>query len=101
MCIVSMIGDQWGRDFHRRYPDLLDRTSYPFGTPAHLQNNFDPEIIKLRKEVEELKKLLLAAKVYDKETGQPECQVDEKVASIKAVAKALGVDMKGVFEDED
>lgn len=79
MCIVSMIGDQWGRDF-----------LYPFGTPAHLQNNFDPEIIKLRKEVEELKKLLLAAKVYDKETGQPECQVDEKVALIKAVAKALG-----------
>ena len=45
----------------------------------------------------ELKKLLLAAKGYDEKTGQPDCETDDKVALIKAVAEAVGVDFDSVF----
>lgn len=51
----------------------------------------------LRKEVEELKKLLLAAKAYDEATGQKDCEIDEKVELIRQVAELVGVDVDEVF----
>ena len=32
------------------------------------------------------------------ETDQPDCEVNEKVELIKAVAKAVGVDMSEIFD---
>lgn len=55
------------------------------------------EFEALKKEVEELKKLLLAAKEYDEKTGEPDCEIDEKVEVIKKIAKLVGVDMESVF----
>lgn len=52
----------------------------------------------LRKEVQELKELLKAAIKYDKETGEPDCHMDEKIELIKQVAKYVGVDLKDVFK---
>lgn len=52
----------------------------------------ETEVNKLRKEVKELKKLIKAAKIYDKETGQPECEVEEKVQLIRRLAELLGVE---------
>ncbi len=40
-------------------------------------------------------------KDIDKELGQPDCEMDEKVNIIKALAKYLGVDMSEVFEDNN
>jgi 3-dehydroquinate dehydratase len=59
--------------------------------------NSQEEIAKLRKEMEELKLLLLAAKRYDEQMGEPDCEMDDKVALIKKIAKLVGVDMKDVF----
>jgi len=85
MCMISMIGDDW----RQRFP-----TQWPQFNPEQVTR---AEFEALRKEMEELKQLLLAAKKYDEATGQPDCEVDEKVALIKAVAKAVGVDMDAVF----
>lgn len=51
----------------------------------------------LKREVEEMKKLLLRAKKYDEETGQPDCEMEDKVALLKKVAQLVGVDLSEVF----
>lgn len=97
MCAVSNIGDTWGRDFETRYPEWTKpyRDTVTFPPYEH------SDIEKLRREVEELKKLLRAAAEFDRATGQPDCQMDDKVALIRAVAAALGVDMSGVFPEKE
>lgn len=56
------------------------------------------EFDRLRREMEELRRLLKAAKRFDEQTGQPHCELDEKVDMVKRVAKMVGVDMQDVFE---
>jgi hypothetical protein len=51
------------------------------------------EFDALKEEVESLKKLLKAAKIYDDETGQPDCEIEEKMDMIKKYAESLGVDL--------
>lgn len=53
----------------------------------------------LKKDIKALKKLLKAAIEYDRKTGQPDCHIDEKVGVIKALAKEMGISMKGIFDE--
>lgn len=55
------------------------------------------EFEKLKKDFEAFKKLLLAAKEYDEVTGQPDCEMEDKVAMVRKVAEMLGVDVDDVF----
>lgn len=55
------------------------------------------EFEALRREVQELKELLKAAKKFDQATGQPDCEMDEKIAFIKQVAEFVGVDLQDVL----
>lgn len=91
MCTVSMIGDGYRDQFPNRWPDL-----YPPGAEK-LGSVTRAEFEALKQEVEELKKLLLAAKEFDEKTGQPDCEIDEKVELIKKIAEMVGVDMDEVF----
>lgn len=100
MCVVSNIGDSWKGDFPIRYPGINQDFFEPNVTRtdldlmrAELQN----EIEKLRKEIKALKKLLKAAQTFDEETGQKDCEMDDKIAFIKKAAELVGVDMKDVF----
>lgn len=88
MCTVSNIGDAWPLTLPQRYPK-----SWP-----NLPDQIDPaEFEKLKKEVQALKDLLKQAKIFDAETGQPDCHMDEKVQFIRKMADMLGVDFKDVF----
>lgn len=101
MCAVSNIGDYW-----KTQNPWIDKV--PSSVPSSIPNTNDyskylqtvsrAEFDKLKSEVEELKKLLQAAKAFDEKTGQPHCEVEEKVGLIKAIAEALGVDLKGVLD---
>jgi len=110
MCVVSNIGDSWRVVFPERYPwypldpyvpmpspmipDPVDPSPSRTKTVTHpTQEEFDA----LKHEIEELKLLLKAAKRFDEETKQADCELDEKVALIKSVAAAVGVDMNDVF----
>lgn len=96
MCVVSFIGD----DFKKRFPQQWPGVD-PFSplTPADVFDKITrSEFDSLRNEVAELKKLLIAAKEYDKNTGQPDCEMEEKVSLIKAVGKMVGVNMDEVFK---
>lgn len=54
------------------------------------------EFEALKKEVKELRKVIEAAAEFDKKTNQPNCHNDEKLALLKALADALGVDLSNI-----
>lgn len=95
MCMVSNIGTDWTRTFPQSYPNVPRPipSTWHITTDGVSRADFD----KLKREVEELKKLLVAAKAYDEATGQPDCEMEEKVDLIKRVAEAVGVDLEDVF----
>ena len=92
MCTISMVGDGWRDQFPRRWPSVVPYVTRH--TPPEISRE---EFDALKREVQELRELLLAAKKFDAATGQAGCEADEKVALIKAVAKMVGVDLADVF----
>lgn len=96
MCMVSNIGDVYGKKYpeYPWYPTIPDNPTPVTITQIGVsQAEFDV----LKKEMEELKKLLLAARKFDEATGQPHCEMEDKIAVLKKVAKALGVSLEDVF----
>lgn len=56
------------------------------------------EFEKLKKEVEEMKRLLTMAKEIDQKTGQASCQMEDKVATLRKVAEMVGVDLADLLD---
>ena len=97
MCTVSMIGDYYTkRTFPETFPNV-DIYSWPTRDVATEVDTLKVDVALLKEQILELKKLLKAAKAYDEALGEPDCEVDEKVALIKKLAEIVGVDMKDVF----
>jgi hypothetical protein len=109
MCVVSMIGDHY-RDKWRDSPWITPYTSpyqvpqpeYPLDPPSKRKTVAEPPISKeefdaLKREVEDLKKLLERAKEYDARNGEPECETDEKMEVLRKVAELVGVDLDSVI----
>ncbi len=92
MCMVSAVGDNFKDSFPNKWPQF----NQPFPAPEVSRADLDA----LRKEMAELKKLLSAAKKFDDSTGQPHCEMDEKVDLIKKLAALVGVDLEDVFGKE-
>lgn len=90
MCTVSMVSDYWKDNNLPKYPGVGTGLGWP-------SNVTREEFEALRKDVQELKELLLAAKKFDEATNQPDCEAEDKVALIKRVAEAVGVDLEEVF----
>jgi hypothetical protein len=94
MCTVSYIGD----GFMRNPPMPAQPWIYPVpGQAAPSREEFDA----LRREMEALKELLKAAKKYDEQTGQPDCEQEDKIALLKRLAELVGVDLSEVFPAGD
>lgn len=91
-----MVMDDW----NTRLPKI-----YPWAVPPQTETITiktgpdQAEFDALKKEVEELKKVLKAAKIYDAATGQPDCEEEEKIALLKQIAELVGVDIKEVLMD--
>lgn len=104
MCVVSMIADHY-RD---RFKDPLDEwkrmspspvlpmpgINYPL--PNHPKDH-SAELEQLRKEVLDMKELLKKAIKYDADNNEPHCEQEEKIAVLRKVAEAVGVNLDDVF----
>lgn len=104
MCVVSMVGDHYKKTLPDQFPSWFPANPlapYPNG-PAMPVTTMPPsvsreEFLSLKKEMEQIKILLEKAKAIDIATGQPDCEIDEKVVLLKELAKLVGVDLKEVF----
>lgn len=85
MCVVSSVGDYWEKNIYPTYPT----------TPTYTWPN--TEVERLQKDIKALKVLLKAAIEFDKETGQPECQHEDKIKLIRKMAEAAGIDLEGII----
>lgn len=98
MCVVSNVGDYYGRTIPDRWPNWFPQKNpvvpivpiVPAGVPQH-------EFDALKQEVEKMKELLKKAKDIDEATEQPNCEKEDKVAMLKRLAELVGVDLKEVF----
>ena len=105
MCTISVVIENYRNQFPKRYPEW-DEWPWPNTAPSTKQTITytgvnQEEFDALKEEVEQLKKLLTAAKDFDDATGQPDCEADEKVAFIRKIADAVGVSMEDVFPEND
>jgi hypothetical protein len=115
MCVVSMIGDHYQQKWQGiqgsqqnsiPWPPQQQPNDHGIGQAGiggmsglHMQPPISrAEFDELKKEVLEMKQLLLAAKAFDEKTGQPDCEQESKVALLRRVAEAVGVSLDEIFE---
>lgn len=97
MCVYSMVMDDWNRRNGTAVEPLITGDYFKIFTddsPAATKKDLDELREEFRKELRSLKKLLKAAAQYDEESGQPDCEQEEKIALIRKLAEGLGVDME-------
>ena len=95
MCVVSFVGDYY-RDRWAERPYIQPYTP-PYGVTYTQTEISREEFEQLKLEVLEMKELLKRALKYDKENGEPHCEMDEKVELLKKVAEFVGVDLSEIF----
>lgn len=96
MCTVSFVGDTWRERIPNDYPwTVPSPNSNPIVWPpaAPSQEEFD----QLKRDVEEMRKELVVARQQDIEDGNPDCEMEEKIAFIRGIAEFVGIDLDEVF----
>lgn len=88
MCVVSMIGEHYQDKWQQPH-------YYPYVYSPETVSKLEFEALK--REVEEMKKLLERALKYDKDNHEPNCEHEDKVAFIKKMAELVGVDLSEIF----
>jgi hypothetical protein len=106
MCAVSNVGDNWGQKFNEipwavpgiPMPNPLT-PSVPLFPPG--TQPFNPpsreEFEELKRMVLEMKEELIAARAQDIANNEPDCEMEDKVAVLKKIAKMVGVSLEEVF----
>lgn len=90
MCVVSMVGDHYTDKW-------VDHRTVVI--PSMWQPNVSREEFEaLKRDVDEMKALLKRAKEYDLRNGEPDCEMDDKIALLKKVAEMVGVSLDDVFD---
>jgi hypothetical protein len=99
---MSMIGDHYHDKWTDRksaedlFPSPVKRNEYILIPSPVTREEFE----KLKAEVAEMKALLLKAKKYDEDNGEPGCEMESKVEVLKRVAEMVGVDLSEIFTKE-
>jgi len=101
MCVVSMIGEHYGDKLRREWPQFFPVQPSPVfqqyvAPPTVSRQEFD----ELKRQVDEMVSLLKRAKLYDEQHGEPECEIEEKMAVLRTVARLVGVDLDTALKGE-
>jgi len=99
MCVVSMVGDHFNQKWDDYFPKPQPLTPWPMPINQHWPT-LPPtreEFNALKKEVEEMKALLIKAKEYDEKHGEPECEVEEKMEKLRKIAELVGISLDDVI----
>jgi hypothetical protein len=75
-------------------PDSIPIPKWPYVPEVDLDKVSREEFNRVKQELEDLKQLLKRAQKYDIDHNEPDCEVDEKVDTIKTIAKAFGVEIE-------
>lgn len=88
-----MIGDFYGDKWRQH-------EWYPAAPTQHINLGIisRAEFDALKKEVQDLKELLKRAKEYDAKNGEPDCEIEPKIALLRKVAEAVGVSLEEVLK---
>ncbi len=107
MCVVSNMGNFWGQRLPEQYPWIIQpSTANPSikAEPIDWSQVFKPtnapskeEYEALKKEVEIMKQILIQAKLYDEANNEPNCEIDEKIEKLKAIAALVGISLDDIF----
>jgi uncharacterized protein YlxW (UPF0749 family) len=88
-----MVGDHFNQKWNQPdYQQLFNSISTSTNTIT--RQEFDA----LKKEVEDMKQLLIKAKIYDEQNNEPNCEMEDKVATLKKIAELMGVNLDEVFK---
>lgn len=104
MCVVSMIADHYWDKTRPYLPQQIPDPLIP--KPANNPEDiFNPPVRKqefeeLKRMMEEMKQLLIKAKIYDEENNEPHCEKPELIAALKLIAKSVGVSLEEVFSGQ-
>lgn len=101
MCVVSFVGDHYRDKWNPLQPYLVPQPLSPTITTGNASYSFSPtraEFDQLKKEVEDMKSLLVKAKEYDEKNNEPNCEIEEKMEFLRQVAKLVGVDLNDVIK---
>lgn len=101
MCVVSMIGDHYDEKWRKIPTEWVDYIQTLPPNPQYIVQHAPitmEEYNKLKCEVEDMKALLRLAVEYDKRTGQPGCEVEDKIARLRHVAEAFKIDIDEILK---
>ena len=91
MCVVSMVGDHYHDKWNQPpYKQLFTNT------PEVSRAEFEA----LKKEVQEMKALLKRAKEYDERNNEPNCEIEEKMKTLRKIAELVGVNLDDVLKSK-
>lgn len=102
MCVVSFVGDTWNQRLPQQHPWIQPS---PYVTDFTISDNplnkytqpTRAEYDALKKDVEFMKEMLRKAKIYDVENNEPNCEIEEKIERLRAIAKIVDVDLDEVL----
>lgn len=98
MCVYSMVvdhyNDKWKKQIENLPPNTWPSSTQAYTIPAITKEEFE----ELKKDVAELKIWLKEALDYDERIDQSGCENDEKIETLKELAKQLGLDIEDVFK---
>jgi flagellar biosynthesis/type III secretory pathway ATPase len=88
MCAVSNVGDYYQRQWQQpQYQQFITN-------PVEVTR---ADFEALKREVMEMKDLLIKAKEIDVKTGQKDCEMEHKIALLKKMAEVVGISLEDVF----
>lgn len=97
MCVVSMVMDHYTDKWNQWNPPIMPYTAEPlryWPIPIPIP---EPKITD--EEIREFRKLLERARKYDKDNGEPDCEMEEKKEKLRKLAAELGFDISFIDEE--